>query len=149
MGLPPVRKRTDYSDIDKDDLVFALFYDRIAPTTAMSEQGEERKALDLLIPDSEIRATIGAITAEVDLSAWRRKAIKAIKGGKSAAVRFESEAIPADEQARIRAALEEATTPADVVKVFEVKATAADPIDALIDDELEQALVWAQKASEG
>lgn len=38
--LPPVRKRKDYSDITPDDLVFALFYDRIAPTDAMSEEGE-------------------------------------------------------------------------------------------------------------
>lgn len=29
-GLPPVRKRADYSDIGADDLTFALFYDRIA-----------------------------------------------------------------------------------------------------------------------
>jgi SPP1 gp7 family putative phage head morphogenesis protein len=29
-GLPPVRKRSDYTDITPDDLVWSLFYDRIA-----------------------------------------------------------------------------------------------------------------------
>lgn len=159
MSLPPVRKRKDYSDIDKNDLVFALFYDRIAPTDAMSEQGEERKsieALEVLIPDPEVRETIGAISSEVDRAAWRRKAIRAVKDGKSAAVKFVSAAIAESEQTRIRAALGAAKTVGDVVQVFddpgeappELKA-ADDPIDALIDEELDAALAWAQKASEG
>lgn len=199
MSLPPVRKRTDYSDISKDDLVFALFYDRIAPTDALSEQGEERKSADTIeamtalgIEAEIVLATRDPLT--LDLAAWRRKAIRAVKDGKPAAVKFVSAAIAESEQTRIRAALGDAKTVGDVVKVFEggdheeanqrgvvgvigsadasvrrdavaalpadtarlddeqghVKVAALDKdIDALIDEELDAALAWAQKASEG
>lgn len=38
--LPPVRKRTTYSDIQAGDLTFALFHDRILNTDAMSSHAE-------------------------------------------------------------------------------------------------------------
>ena len=106
-----------------------------------------------------------------DLAAWKRKAIKAVKAHKSAAVRFESAAIPPDEQARIRAALEGAQSAGDVVKAFgetrtpdlhsgaaemsedfdaplELKAVAT-VTEELIDAEWDAALDWAKKAMEG
>lgn len=57
----------------------------------------------------------------LDLAAWRRKAIKAVKVGKSADVRFESSVIPRDTQASIRAALTAAADADSVVKAFAVK----------------------------
>lgn len=39
--LPPVRKRTDYSDIKATDLVMALFHDKIAPVGAMRAEFEQ------------------------------------------------------------------------------------------------------------
>lgn len=72
---------------------------------------------------------------------WERKAIKALKSNKSAAVRFESAAIPADEQQRIRAALAAAEDAAAVRAAFKV----ADD-DDLDDDVLKDALDWARKA---
>lgn len=41
--LPPVRKRTDYSDVSPNDLTFALFRDRIAPAEAMRAHNEDRE----------------------------------------------------------------------------------------------------------
>jgi hypothetical protein len=124
MSLPPVRKRKNYSDISSDDLVFALFYDRIAPRDALSEQGEQ---------------PIGDVAADRDR--WERKAIKALKQGKPASVRFESAAIPEPEQARIRAALAQARD------VAAVKAAFAEDTDALIDQEWDAALEWAKGAT--
>lgn len=50
LTLPPVRKRKDYSDIGKDDLVMALFHEQIAPTGSMREENEqiEGKAMDAI-----------------------------------------------------------------------------------------------------
>lgn len=49
MKLPPVRKRTDYSDVKPDDLVFALYQDRVLGLDAMSPDGEtETKAAPML-----------------------------------------------------------------------------------------------------
>ncbi len=137
----------------------------------------------------------------LDLAAWRRKAIKAVRTGKSADVRFESGVIPRDTRASIRAALTAAADADGVVKAFErvlvrdalvsaglsmsssgakvpgqltdierealaqrvgdiglsdavdaerdeVKAQ-TDDLDAAIDAELDAALDWAKKASEG
>lgn len=54
----------------------------------------------------------------VDLDRWRRKAIKAIKAGKSAVVKFESEVINPALTAAIGGALEDAQTPEAVQAVF-------------------------------
>lgn len=126
MSLPPVRKRRDYRDISSDDLVFALFYDRIAPRDAFSEEGEQPVGVD----------------AAADRDRWERKAIKALKQGRPAAVRFESTAIDAAEQERIRAALAEARD------VAAVKAAFAEDVEGLIDQEWDAALEWAREASE-
>jgi hypothetical protein len=123
MSLPPVRKRKDYSDISSDDLVFALFYDRIAPPDVFSERGEQ--------PTTAIKAA--------DLDRWERKAIKAVRQGRPASVRFESAAIDAAEQERIRAALVQARD------VAAVKAAFAEDADALIDQEWDAALEWAKE----
>ncbi len=126
--LPPVRKRADYRDIGKDDLVFALFHDRIAPPDALSDAGEPSTS-----DDTDTAA---------DRRRWREKAIKAVKAGKPAAVRFASEAIPEDEQARIRAALASASSAAEVVEAFK----AVEGTDALLSAEWDAAAQWAVDA---
>lgn len=60
MSLPPVRKRKDYRDIKPDDLVFALFYDRIAPLDAMSVSGETEPPMDA---QSKTKAVMTAASA--------------------------------------------------------------------------------------
>lgn len=86
--------------------------------------------------------------AASDLSAWKRKAIKSVKAGKPANVKFESDAIPEQEQTRIREALEAVQDIAGVIAVFDVKAADDALLDTLIDEELTAALAWAQKATQ-
>jgi HK97 family phage portal protein len=81
--------------------------------------------------------------AAADLDRWERKAIKAVKAGRKATVPFTSAAIPESEQERIRAALAQARD------VAAVKAAFAEDTDALIDQEWDEALMWAKGASEG
>lgn len=54
----------------------------------------------------------------LDLDRWRRKAVKAVKAGRSAVVKFESDAIPFEEQERIRRDLASCKTADDVCAVF-------------------------------
>lgn len=42
--LPPVRKRTDYSDVSSDDLAMALFFDRINGTAPASPPNQPAHA---------------------------------------------------------------------------------------------------------
>ncbi len=77
-----------------------------------------------------------------DIARWRGKATKALRAGKSAAVKFESASIPADEHARISAALRDAQTATDVAQAFK----ATDETDALIDAEWDGAVEWAKAA---
>jgi hypothetical protein len=65
-----------------------------------------------------------------------------VKQGRPASVRFESAAILETEQERIRAALAQARD------VAAVKAAFAEEVDALIDQEWDEALKWAREASE-
>lgn len=53
-----------------------------------------------------------------DLKRWQRKAVKAVKDGKPAAVAFESECIPAGQMAAIRAKLEGCATVEEIRAVF-------------------------------
>jgi HK97 family phage portal protein len=78
-----------------------------------------------------------------ELKRWERKALKALRAGRGAAVRFVSEAIPAEEAARISAALGAATTP-DAVKAAFLKAEAEPDIDGT----WETAVKWARLALE-
>lgn len=65
--LPPVRKRTDYSDIKTSDLAFALFSDRILQTDAMSPQSEgEQKALDLSAVPGALSLIADTLAADAD-----------------------------------------------------------------------------------
>jgi len=80
-----------------------------------------------------------------DIALWGRKATKALRAGKSAAVRFESTSIPADEHARISAALVKAQTATDVAQAFK----ATDETDSLIDTEWDAAKEWAKAAAKG
>lgn len=83
-------------------------------------------------------------TKAVHLDRWERKAIKSLKRFHTAAVKFESTAIPLPEQARITEALKAAQTVEDVRGAFK-----ADDADTLIDAEWSEALKWARKASKG
>ena len=72
----------------------------------------------------------------LDLERWQRKSINALERGKSAAVVFASDAIPAPEHARIAAVLLGCKTVDDVRAAFAGKAVATDYaplIDALRD----------------
>ena len=75
-----------------------------------------------------------------DLERWERKACKSLKRFHKAAVRFESAAIPPDEQQRIYVALQAAQTVAEVKAAFDT--------DTLIDAEWDGALAWAKKVSD-
>ena len=132
MGADPVKGKDEEGETKAEDDAFDRFLASPRSQQWLAEQGE--------------RAT--AYTAAADLRRWKARAIKAVKAGKAADVRFESGTIPADEQARIRAALAGAESAGDVAAVFEVKAT-DDPTDALIDAEFGAALDWAKKAMEG
>lgn len=65
-----------------------------------------------------------ASVKKADLARWQRKAVGALKRGKSAAVSFESAAIPDAERAVLVDALPFAQTPAQVRAMFEVLADA-------------------------
>lgn len=58
-----------------------------------------------------------------DLARWKRKATKALKDGRSAAVRFESEHIAPLEAGAIREALAKAASPDDVARAFKAAET--------------------------
>jgi hypothetical protein len=108
-------------------------------TVMLEEAPVEATPLDAETPPAD-----DAPLKAIDLDRWERKALKALRSGKSAVVRFESAAIPLDDQARIRAALEAAQDAAAVKAAF----APDDDVDALIDDELTAALEWAQKATQ-
>jgi hypothetical protein len=75
-----------------------------------------------------------------DLARWERKALKALKDGKGAGVRFVPDALDEAEAAAIRDALRDAVTPADVRAAFKA---------VLIDDVWDEATRWARMALEG
>lgn len=60
-----------------------------------------------------------------DLQKWRTKSLKAARAGRSAAVSFESDAIPDDLRAAITAELRKATTAQTIRAAFAIPATAA------------------------
>ena len=99
-------------------------------------------------PMSEEAATGGPVEAlpegkAADLSRWERKALKSLRRFHTAAVKFESAAIPGAERERIGAALAQARDSAAVKMAF----AKADAVDNLIDAEWDAALDWAKKAS--
>lgn len=56
--LPPVRKRTDYSDIESTDLVAALFYDRLTDANdpdTMEDDGYTKAADDTFTPPEAVQ----------------------------------------------------------------------------------------------
>ncbi len=59
---------------------------------------------------------------KADLARWQRKSLRALKLGKSAAVPFESEAIPPETREALAVALAAAQSPAQVRAMFEVLA---------------------------
>jgi hypothetical protein len=75
-----------------------------------------------------------------DLARWERKALKALKDGKGAGVRFAPDALTDDEASAIRDALDDATTPADVRSAFKA---------VLIDEVWDEATTLARQAMAG
>lgn len=67
--------------------------------------------------------------AAQDMERWQRKALKALKAGKSPAVPFESESIPADSADAIKDALAVATTEDEVKAAFVLSAEPAVKAD--------------------
>lgn len=108
----------------------ALPEEGAAMETAPAE-GEEPVAG---LPPAELKA--------FDLARWERKALKSLRRFHTADVRFESNAIPEEEQAQIREALGMATTPEAVKAAFK----AEGDTDTLIDSEMDAAVDWARKA---
>lgn len=95
---------------DPDSMPPALFPEDGANPTDADQMVPEPDALDA--PD-EAKA--------LDLVRWQAKATKALKAGKRASVAFESTAIPDDEHAAIKVALDTATTIDAVRDAFKKK----------------------------
>lgn len=92
---------------------------------------------------------------EQEIAAWRRKAIKAWRAGKRAAVAFRAQAIPAERQARIRERLAGAGTLEAIKAAFDVAGLPPDLpevdaalVDRLIEETLGDALRWAALAAD-
>jgi HK97 family phage portal protein len=72
-----------------------------------------------------------------DLERWERKAIKAIKAGRSAVVKFDSAAIEPEIVEQIREGLAEAAGPAEVREVFAaLKAQVLTPVERALADKI-------------
>ncbi len=109
-----------------------------APVAAQEAPG----GAEPLGADSDGTPTPPDVTEEVkaDLRRWETKALKAVKDGKSAAVRFTSEVLPPALVAHVQEALVSAQDVPGVKAVFE-DARAAE----LIDDVWAEALDWAKQ----
>jgi hypothetical protein len=59
-------------------------------------------------------------SADADLDAWKRKAVKSLKAGRHASVPFVSDVVPRETQSLVSVALSKATTIADVYSVFDL-----------------------------
>jgi hypothetical protein len=82
----------------------------------------------------------------LDLQRWERKALKALKAGRSPAVAFTPDALTPEEADAVRDALALAQTPDDVRAACKA---IGDDLDAIIDDELAAALAWAKAITDG
>lgn len=82
----------------------------------------------------------------LDLRRWERKALKAVKAGRPAAVPFTPEALTPEEAEAIAERLRTATTAEAVKAAFDEADTRAD---ALLDGAWAQAVEWAKQVREG
>jgi phage portal protein BeeE len=96
----------------------------MAPAAPSAEPGQ--------LTEDVSAGSVAKRSADADLDAWKRKAVKSIKAGKQAGVPFVSDAIPADIASGVRLTLSKASTLADVHAVFDLaKAGAsASPLPA-------------------
>lgn len=105
---------------------------------AAGAEGETTGSLGAEAPAPEDDAALAEQPdADAELKRWERKALKALKAGRPAAVPFVSEAIPAEAAVRIRAALADAETVAAVKAAFvTTKAVRLAPDDVTLDDDV-------------
>lgn len=89
----------------------------ISPTTDSGEDVDDPLSEDELAGGGDVDSR--SVAKAGDLARWRTKALKALRIGRSPAVQFYSEVIPAATQAAIRSSLRAATTPEAVKAVFE------------------------------
>ena len=132
MGADPIKKADEAETKTEEDV-----FDRLL-VSSRSQQWLAAQATKVL-----------ADTKGTDLRRWKTRAVKAVKAGKSGAVRFESSLIPTAEQARITGLLVSAQSIADVVKACASETIEVKAADDLIDAEWDSAMAWAKKASEG
>jgi hypothetical protein len=85
---------------------------------AFIASGDVGKYVDLI--NGRMQAQSTSKLGKADLDRWMRKSLGSVKRGKSAAVPFDSETIPADLYGALSAALAAAQTPAQVRAMFEV-----------------------------
>ena len=85
---------------------------------AFIASGDVGKYVDLIT--GRMQAQSASKLGKIELDRWMRKSLGSVKRGKSAAVPFDSETIPADLYGALSAALAAAQTPAQVRAMFEV-----------------------------
>lgn len=98
------------------------------PPATFPEDGAAPTDADQMVPEPDVldapdeaKAMEGTDLYTLDLARWQSKATKALKLGKRASVAFESDAIPLEEHAAIKAALATATTVDAVRDAFKKK----------------------------
>jgi HK97 family phage portal protein len=106
-----------------------------------AELPEEDAPMDAPPPE-DTPETPGADEVKAELTRWQTKALRAVRAGRSGAVRFESDVIPPDIAAGVSARLVGATDAAAVKAAFQ---EGEPPIDA----EYDAAVRWAKMAMEG
>lgn len=162
-----LRRSIDLDELEDDDKRGPLFVKEIEMGAAAPDEEAEEEAVDpesmppaeLPEGDDEAAADVpaeieeapdeepaDAPTKALHLRQWQTKALKAVKAGRSAAVSFESAAIPAGERARVLEALKAAQDAAAVKAAFAPEDARADD---LIDEVWSGAMKWAQQAMEG
>jgi HK97 family phage portal protein len=82
-----------------------------------------------------------------DLEKWQKKALNALKNGKSPAVKFESDVLPAVEVARIQSGLSNAQTREDVLAAFERKSEPTE-VEKLVEATLQLVYEYRNSHSE-
>jgi hypothetical protein len=84
----------------------------MAPAAPSAEPGQ--------LTEDVSAGSVAKRSADADLDAWKRKAVKSLKAGRHASVPFVSDVVPQETQSLVSVALSKATTIADVYSVFDL-----------------------------